>query len=137
MSEDKRKPITEEKKKVVFDSDGTAIPVETDYIKKQWYSQHLQQKGRVSLSLMRAFNNDYIINVEVYSVVKVGLIKCMKVPVKLERLKYMVMLAAEMCATQLDEQYGDKLDPQQIAHKAEEAFIELRTHPKARQVFTN
>lgn len=125
------------KSKQVIDADGVKIPVETDYLKKSWYSQHLQQKGRVSLSLLKGQSGDYYINVEVYSVVKMGVIKCQKVPVKLENLKYMIMVSASLCAEQLCNDFGDRIDPDQVAHKAEEAFMELRSHPKAKQVFTN
>jgi len=136
MSEDRIK-LTDKDLEVNRDSMGCKIPVDTDYIKKNWYENHLKMRGTVSLSLARGRKSgDYYINVEVFSVSRMGVIKQAWVACKLGDIKYNVMLTAGACAEALCQDFGDPIDPDAVAHEAEAAYNELRQNPKALAVFS-
>ena len=116
------------------DSDGVKIPVATDARGIAAYRHHLRNKGRVSLSLKKG-KKEVFIEICVYSVVKIGVKLRTFLSVKAERLEYTVMVAAAAQAEQLCDQYGDRLDPEEVARQAKDAYRELRADPRVAKYF--
>lgn len=116
------------------DDDGVKIPVATDARGITAYRHHLRNKGRVSISLKKG-EKYYFIEISVYSVVKIGVRLRTFLDVRAERLEYTIMVAAAAQAEQLCEQYGDRLDPEEVARQAKDAYRELRSDPRSAKYF--